>query len=313
MKTFKQIKNISDSYSKMMRDLFPSSFDDEKLNNLLINIVFDDEKTIFINKLKNEWKENEFKTLVYSLIEEKKQKDDSNKTVKELLWEAWYDFYIIKNPEDTEQFRKYYEKNEIICSFNKNDRMLSNYKVFWIVKKDIDTIKRSDTPERQDKYWTSCCSIKVWKNDLYITNRYNHTVNSPDNTFNRNLDNIINWLSCAFEKEFNLVLYYSRENTFELKNFIFKNNKFIYFNYEINNIYYWINKIMKYWKLKFYDSQNYILIDYYLINLKEKKIEIIDKSIKDDFFNFKFNKIIIKKNNDFENDKDEVWTLIIYK
>jgi hypothetical protein len=48
------------------------------------------------------------------------------------------------------------------------------------------------------------------------------------------------------------------------------------------------------------------LIDYYLINLKEKKIEIIDKSIKDDFFNFKFNKIIIKKNNDFENDKDEV-------
>jgi 23S rRNA-/tRNA-specific pseudouridylate synthase len=54
MKTFKQIKNISDSYSKMMRDLFPSSFDDEKLNNLLINIVFDDEKTIFINKLKNE-------------------------------------------------------------------------------------------------------------------------------------------------------------------------------------------------------------------------------------------------------------------
>jgi hypothetical protein len=40
--------------------------------------------------------------------------------------------------------------------------------------------------------------------------------------------------------------------------------------------------------------------------LKEKKIEKIDKDISDDFFNFKFDKIIIKKEKDknFENDID---------
>jgi hypothetical protein len=245
---------------------------------------------------------------------EKKEEKSSSRSVKELLEEAWYDFYIISKPEDTEQFRKFYKENELICSFNQPDRKLDHYSIFWIVKKNINEIRRCSAPSRQDDYWTSCCSIKISKSDLYITNRYNHTVNSPDNTFNGNLDNIIMGLTEAFTKEFWFNLnFQNQKSSFELTNFIYKNNKFMYFNYEINNIYYWINKIYKDWVLTIYDSQEFILIDYFLINLKLKKIEIIDLKLKDDFLNFKFDKIIIKDKKFINIDEDIEGALIIYK
>jgi len=45
MRTYKEIKKHSESYANMMRDNFPSSFEDKELNKLLDNIVFDDEKS----------------------------------------------------------------------------------------------------------------------------------------------------------------------------------------------------------------------------------------------------------------------------
>lgn len=318
MITFAKIKQQSESYAKMMRDLFPASFENEKLNEILNKIVFDDEKTIFIEKLKEEKKETEFKTFIYSLIDIEKEEEVSTKSIKELLDEAWYNFFICKTKEDVLRFKKYYKENELLCTFNNIEGRLNNYNIFWIVSKSIENIKRENfkNPTRQDEYWVSCCSIQISKNDISIKNRYNHTVNNPDNTFNNNLDNIISWLSKAFEKEFWLDLFFSnKKSNFEINKFIFKNNKFIYFNYEFNNIYYWINKIYKNWEIKIYDTNKFILIDYFLINLEKKCFEIIDNNLKDDFFNLKFSKIIIKKekDNNFKNEEDQEWTLIIYK
>ena len=314
MRKYNQIK--SESYAKMMRDNFPLSFENENLNKLLNEIVYDDEKTIFVKKLQEENKIMEFKNFIYSLIWELETKE-VDKNSQDLLDLVWYDFYVCKTKEDVEKFKKYYKEWEILCTFNSILERLNHYHIFWIVKKDIDNIVHQwANRNRQDIYWTSCCSIQINKNnnnDISIKNRYNHWVKNCDATFSNNLDNIVEWLTQALNKEFKLKTIKS-ENSFELWNFIFKNDKFLFYNYEINNIYYWINKIFKNGELKIYNPDNYILLDYYLINIKEKKIEIIDNQLQDDFFNFKFKKIIVKKEKDvFKEDEDVEDTLIIYK
>jgi len=51
-----------------MRDNFPSSFENEEMNTILCDIVFDDEKSIFVNTLKSENKLSQFKDFVYSIV-----------------------------------------------------------------------------------------------------------------------------------------------------------------------------------------------------------------------------------------------------
>lgn len=73
-----------------------------------------------------------------------------------------------------------------MCTFQ-GDR-LNRCRVFFAVKKDVDSIKREDfkNPEREDLYGTSVISIQFTKdgsNTLSIKNRYNHRVINPDATF----------------------------------------------------------------------------------------------------------------------------------
>jgi hypothetical protein len=89
MKTFNQIKKYSESYAKMMRDLFPLSFENENLNKILDEIVFDDEKSIFIDILyKDETKILEFKNFIYSKIDIEKKETEVKESVKDLLEQA---------------------------------------------------------------------------------------------------------------------------------------------------------------------------------------------------------------------------------
>ena len=87
MKTFNQIKKHSESYAKMMRDFFPLSFENEELNDTLSSIVFDDEKTLFVEELQKQNKLQAFKSYIYSLINVEKGSDSKNKekSVVELL------------------------------------------------------------------------------------------------------------------------------------------------------------------------------------------------------------------------------------
>lgn len=311
MISFEKMKSISEAYAKMMRDNFSASFEDEKLNNLLNDLIFDDEKSLFADLLKNniDW----FKSFVYNSLWDKKI-IKSNKWVKELLSQVWYDFFICKTKEDILQFKKYYKEWEALCTFNYIEDRLEKYHIFWIIKKDIDKIIHQwSNKTRQDIYWTSCCSIQVNKNncnDISIKNRYNHSVNNCDATFGNNLNNIIDWLEFAFNNEFDFKI--KKQNWFESDNTIFKNWKFMIYNYEINNIYYWINKIYKNWNFEIFDKNKFILIDYFLIDLEKKCFKIIDINLVDDFFNFKFKNIIIKKKW-FKEDEDLKDTLIIYK
>jgi hypothetical protein len=86
MKSFNDIKKHSESYAKMMRDLFPSSFEKEELNNILTNIVFDDEKTMFVEKLEKEEKKEEFKRYISSFMKkEDMEESESSISAKEVL------------------------------------------------------------------------------------------------------------------------------------------------------------------------------------------------------------------------------------
>ena len=68
--------------------------------------------------------------------------------------------------------------------------------VFFAIKDNCDMLRRENfkNPDRQDEYGVSVISIQFSRgsiNHLSIKNRYNHTVDNPDCTFNNNLDNII--------------------------------------------------------------------------------------------------------------------------
>jgi hypothetical protein len=319
MKTFEQVKKHSETYAKMMRDLFSWSFENEKLNDILYNITLDDEKTLFAKKIMSDetlkiW----FKNFVYSKINVETDVIDTNKTVRELLEEVWYDFYICKTVKDVEKFRKYYKQGEELCTFNDIKWRLKSYHIFWIVKKDIDKIEHQwDRRHRQDIYGTSCCSIQIHKEnnrDLSIKNRYNHTVNNPDCTYNNNLDNIVPWLTRAFEREFNLNFGDIRWLwTFEVPEFIYKNDKFMWFNYERNNVYHWKNKIYKNGEYIIFNPDRYILVNMFLIDLQNKKIETLAPYVEDWFLDLKFDKIVVRNKKDFDKDEDEPNTLILYR
>lgn len=301
----------------LCRRLFPSILEEEGvLSKILLSAFFpshflyEDIKGI----------EVDFRNYIYSFFSDyPKEEIVTNKTPSELLKEAGYTLYECKSEDDIQRFKKYYRKNEELCSF-KGGRLENNY-VFFAVKDNITSIKRGNNPKREDEYGVSVISIQFTRDDshtLSIKNRYNHTVNNPDSTFNNNLDNIIPGLTNSFEKKYGLKQKHLNTD-FELVNYIKANDgKYYKFNYEINNIYYCENNIIidnsKVIKLK---NEKEILMDYFVFDLSSKKIYLYDKKINDAFIDTigKIEKIdIIKKKDTKEiyiKEKDSRYIIVI--
>ena len=125
-----------------------------------------------------------------------------------LLEEAGYDAFYADTLEKQNSIMPYFNQNERLCTFNDASRH-KNYYIVHAVKKDVDSILRdtfNGRGERQDEYGTSVISIQIRKDGSFISikNRYNHTVSGCDNTFDSNPDNIIEGLSAAFKKHFDV-------------------------------------------------------------------------------------------------------------
>lgn len=315
------IKKKSEKFYYLLRDNIPEIFEDynQDILNRVNNLIFDDEKTMFANDIISQSLTNQFVDFVKSKFDKKNNVEiKNNKTAQELLSDVWYDFYHCIEKKDVEQFEKYYLDSEKICTYNNIDDRLNNNHIFWILKKNIKDIKHQwSNKNRQDEYWTSCCSIQINKNNwnISIKNRYNHSVNNCDATFSNNLDNIAMWLHNAIISEYKIKIKKDKNSFFEINWWISNNDKFISYNYEINNIYYWVNKYIKNWELVVLNKDNYIIVDYFIINIKDKKIEIIDNNLCDDFLNIKFKKVVIinDKDNRFENMEDDNDILYILK
>lgn len=319
-----ELKLIKKVYGEKMmhlcREIFPTLLEKE---NLLFNLLEKNiapTKSLSLDIIENKLEEK-FKNYIYNFIESKDEKISSDKTPHELLKEKGYILYECQSEEEIQKFKKYYVQGEELCTFRLEK--LKKWHIFFAVKENVEEIKRENfkKPNRQDLYGTSVISIQFSKgenNTLSIKNRYNHKVNNPDATFSNNLENIIPGLTDSFEKYYGLnVVYdtneYSSFLTDKLNYVKGNDNKYYRYNYEINNIYYCENNIIidngnvidKYNK----EKERYILMDYFILDKKDKTIFIYDKKIKDGFIN-SINDVDDIKN--IESTKDKI-IIIKYK
>ena len=281
-------KKYGENMMHLCRDLFSTLMDIKPglLSHILLS-KFNPSKHLYYDITEN-LLENLFRSYIYSFIDKSifKKEIVVNKTINELMRESGYTLYECKSEEDIQAFKKYYYEGEELCTF-KGNRLNKCY-VFFAIKDNADKLNREDftNPRREDEYGTSVISIQFTKDDsnvLSIKNRYNHSVKNPDATFSNDLDAITPGLTKAFEKEYNLIQKF-KQVRFEIPGYVMANDGRHYkYNYEINNVYYCPNNIVidnfTVYKL----DERYFLLDYFLIDFKEKKVKLYDEYIKDSF------------------------------
>ena len=291
----KDLKYIKKKYGEKMmhycRECFPTILNVPGKLVEILNTHFYCVKDSLYNDIKENHKESEFNDFVYSNAGLKNEYDirDVSKTPKELLDDAGYDLFECKTVEEVNSFKKYFILGEQLCTFLDPASRLENKYVFFAVKKNILDIKREDflIPDRQDEYGTSVISIQFTRdknNHLSIKNRYNEVVNNPDSTFDNNLDNIIPGLTMSFYKAYGIREIYDENSEFQMEHYISIGGEYYKYNYKLNDIYYCTNNIIvNNGKVIKYDPEKYIIMDYFIIDLVNKKIDVFDNKLRDSF------------------------------
>ena len=284
-------KEYGENMSHLCRSLFPSILEKPGLLYHILSTHFAKSKSLY-GDITSEHKEYLFKEYIYHFCDiEKEQNEEITKSVKKLLDEAGYDLFECRNHDDVLKFKKYYAPGEELCTFNDPYRIDGHY-IFFIVKKDVDKIKRGDfkEPKREDAYGVSVLDLQFDKGQrqrVSIKSRYNHTVNNPDATYSNNLDAIAPGLTAAFEKEYGFNIGSESTLSFELEDYVqARDGKFYKYNYEINNIHYCPNNIIINNGLidtTYADKSRYTFMDFFILDEKEKKIIVYDGNIKDSF------------------------------
>lgn len=249
----------------------------------------------------------QFKIYIYSiynrLIEDKERVKDDVDDPKTLLKSVGYTLYECKSEMDIQNFTKYYRFDERLCTFQGN-RLRKCY-VYFAVRDDADKLKRSDfiNPERQDEYGTSVLSIQFTRDGshtLSIKNRYNHTVSNPDATFSNDLDKIVPGLTQSFADYYGMIQmnYDNGIDSFEMHGYVRADDGRLYkYNYEIDNKYFCPgNIIIDNYKVYQYDKEKYLVMDYFILDLINKRvINKLDDSYQDSFMIDDIKKIEIIK------------------
>lgn len=309
------LENIKEKYGERMmhlcRMLFPTILETEGLLFEKLSDNFAYSRYLYDDIVSN-MMEGRFTNYIYSLIKKDEEEVllDTGKTPEELLNDAGYDLYECKSEEDIQKFKKYFHSREFLCTFKGN--RLNTCSVFFAVKKNVLEINRDSfiCPMRQDAYGTSVISIQFTKgkvNTLSIKNRYNHIVSNPDATFSNNLENIVPGLTRSFEKTYGLNISQNDFGDFEIPGYVrAKDGKFYKYNYEINNIYYCTdNIIIDNFEVidKYFEKEKYIIMDYFVVDLVQKRIYLYDNSFDDSFISNLSNikKIYITKDGDTKN------------
>lgn len=326
----RDLKWIKAKYGEKMmhlcRDIFPNLLETPGVVPTLLENHFHKYKFLAEDIIAHK-KVDDFKGFVFSLIDVEKNNQivNVNQSAVELMDKAGYILYPeCKTEADIQAFRHYYyrkdgktpvynggkpekHQGEELCTFNGGK--LETCRVWFAVKKNADEIKREffKKPNKQDKYGTSVISIQFTRgknSTLSIKNRYNHYVNNPDNTFDSNLDNIIEGLSDAFARDYGvrdfLCTCRAKKFYFDLPGYVFVNDgKYYPYNHFINNIYYCPDNIIinKYNVRKLPTHQ--ILADYFIIDCKAKTVSLYDELFSDCFVDdISHNeKIVVDKDN----------------
>lgn len=283
-------KRYGEKMMHMSRSLFPQILEVPGALPKILDEHFTKSRYL-VDDIQSAGREGDFKALIFNYFDNgERRKFETNKSAVELMDEAGYILYPeCKKEEDIQAFKKYYKQNEELCTFKGN--RLESCRVWFATKKDVDNIKREDftKPQREDDYGTSVISIQFSKGEystLSIKNRYNHTVVNPDNTFYSNLDNIKSGLTSAFENDYGVKEHKLNTNIvdFELDDYERVKGKYYHYNNEINNIYYCDNNVViNLSSVRQLNSDSQLLMDYFLVDLKNKFISLYDMKIKDGF------------------------------
>lgn len=200
---------------------------------------------------------------------------ETDKNPFELLKEAGYDAFYADTLEKQNQIEPYYTENEALCTFMDKSRYI-RYHIIHAIKKGASQLKRSDfkgKEKREDEYGVSVLSIQILKEGGFISikNRYNHGVENSDNTYNSNPDNIIKGLSLALKRYFN-VDFSSQEKDLPT-GYQYIDGKIYKIHTQRDHIYFGDRFYIQNGVVNFSDKDFEIIVDDFIINLKEKKIQ----------------------------------------
>ncbi|MDR1207026.1 MAG: hypothetical protein LBK26_01275 [Rickettsiales bacterium] len=223
-----------------------------------------------------------------SLKDIKDINEKSTKNPFDLLDKAGYNAFHADTLKKQNSIKIYFENGEEICTFNDPTRF-ERYYIINAVKHDVETILRKNfiNPSREDAYGTSVISIQIIKTggSISIKNRYNHIVQSCDNTFNSNPDNIYPGLSAAIKGYFNVD--FTTGNVRPPDGFLLIGDQIVRYNHEINATYYGDGFVVKDFKIIKLNPGHQMVLDYFIFDTKEeddeKRIKQIDKDFKDSF------------------------------
>ena len=305
------LKNIKDKYGENMMHLCRSNFatllDNEGILFHLLSSTFAYSKLLYDDLIRCD-KITEFTDYIYSKYKEEYLAITTEELPETLLASVGYKLYECNTREEMDRFRKYYRKDEELCSFAV-DRLKTHH-VFFIVKDNVDEIKRENylNPQREDEYSTSVLSIQFTRglyNHISIKSRYNHSVTNPDSTYFNNLENIVPGLTKSFERKYHLNIMGVYDDNFDLFGYVRARNGLYYkYNYKLNNNYYCPNNIIidnGYVIDYFMEKEKYLVIDYFIIDLVNKKVFLYDDEIIDSFIDDLDNIVKIEIYNDKDN------------
>ena len=201
------------------------------------------------------------------------QKEEIKDPIK-LLSEAGYDAFYVNSLSQQNSIEKYFEPNERLCTFEDPDRY-KKYYIIHAVKKKVKKIKRSKHPEREDEYGTSVISIQIAKAGGFISikNRYNHTVNNPDATFDNNPDNIIQGLTAALKHKFGVDFMICQGASMP-ENYRFVHDQLVRFNYEVDNVYYGDKYYFEGSEITKLSTDYEVMLDTVILNTKTGKVGV---------------------------------------
>ena len=299
-------KYYGEEMSHLCRTLFPTILEKPGLLFKIMSESFAYSKVLYSDLLEDDEYIEIFKNYIYSKVNLSNEvKLPVTKTPQELLKEKGYTLYECKTEADIQSFRHYYYRSdgtptpkyvegtipdkyvmpEELCTFS-GGRLVRAH-VFFAVHESADRVQRQANPKRQDEYGISVLCIQFSRgkiNTPSIKNRYNHAVKNPDATFENKLDNINTGLTEAFEREYGLNIN-TPKSEFSLPNYLIgEDGKLYRYNYEVNGIYYCPNNIiMDNYQPKQYDTSRYIILDYFVLDMQEKKIFAYDSEIEDSF------------------------------
>jgi hypothetical protein len=291
-------KTFGENPAKLIRGNYPESPDNLKFLDYISKKC--KTKTNAKNVLKN------IENLLYvknTYLNDKENNDGTKnkETLDDVLEKVGYEYKIINNVKELNYYKKYYSPGEVICKYNNPNGRLNDYHMIVLSKKDLDKIKRSKNPKREDEYSTSLLNIQIHKRfkNVSIKSRYNHTIDNPDAVHSNNLDKISEGLTGAIEKELSIKI--DRKSGIGIPdNLKLAGDFIIHYWIERNNVYIGEDVYVDNDRVNWIDPNKELIADQFLINFKEKTVRDLlgtDKSfLQEDLEKaLKENKLQIKK------------------